>query len=84
MFCVDSNYLLHIVRCPKSGQPLREAGALELEELNLRVCSGTLLNQLGQTVCQPLKAALIREDGNVAYPVRDDIPFLLLEEAITI
>ncbi|WP_158404395.1 Trm112 family protein [Candidatus Xiphinematobacter sp. Idaho Grape] len=63
---------------------MREAGALELEELNLRVCSGTLLNQLGQTVCQPLKAALIREDGNVAYPVRDDIPFLLLEEAITI
>jgi uncharacterized protein YbaR (Trm112 family) len=29
-------------------------------------------------------AALIREDGRVAYPVRDDIPVLIAEEGIAL
>ncbi len=31
-----------------------------------------------------LDAALVREDGGVAYPVRDGIPLLLPEEAISL
>jgi uncharacterized protein YbaR (Trm112 family) len=29
-----------------------------------------------------LEAALLREDGRVAYPIRDGIPMLVAEEAI--
>lgn len=29
-----------------------------------------------------LSAALVREDGEIAYPIRDEIPILLPEEAL--
>jgi len=80
---MDSD-LLQIVLCPKDGQPLREASTLELEALNLRICSGALLSHSGRIVRQPLKAALVRKDGLIAYPVYDNIPFLVAEEAIAI
>lgn len=44
----------------------------------LRVAPPELLAQLR------LDAALIREDGRVAYPVRDGIPVMLAEEAVSI
>ncbi|QQY09186.1 MAG: hypothetical protein JMM76_00425 [Candidatus Xiphinematobacter sp.] len=81
---MDSN-LLQIVCCPKNGQSLREAGAMELEALNLCVCpriSGG--GHSGKTFRWPLGAALIREDGLVAYPVCNNIPLLVAEEAIAI
>lgn len=31
---------------------------------------------------QPAEAALVREDGRVAYPIRDRIPLLVIEEQI--
>ena len=31
-----------------------------------------------------LEAALVREDGTLVYPVRDDIPVLLREEGIAV
>jgi uncharacterized protein YbaR (Trm112 family) len=31
-----------------------------------------------------LPAGLIREDGRVIYPIRDGIPVLLLEDAVTV
>jgi len=31
-----------------------------------------------------LESALLREDGRVAYPIRDGIPLLLVEEQIAI
>lgn len=42
----------------------------------LRRADATLAQRLG------LEAALVREDGRVAYPVRDGIPILLAEEGL--
>jgi uncharacterized protein YbaR (Trm112 family) len=63
--------LLKILRCPESGQPLRLATDEELSALNK---------------CQecPLVAALVRKDRLKAYPIRDGLPILLIDQAIDI
>jgi len=33
-------------------------------------------------VTEKIEAALVRSDGKVAYPVRDGIPIMLVEEAL--
>jgi uncharacterized protein YbaR (Trm112 family) len=33
-------------------------------------------------VTDPVQEALVREDGKYAYPVREDIPIMLVDEAI--
>lgn len=74
--------LLEILVCPETKQPLSLADGPLLERVNAAVAEGTLLNRAGETVRNPLDEALVREDGRVLYPVRDDIPIMLLDEAI--
>jgi len=42
----------------------------------LRLATAGELERLGES------AALVRDDGLAAYPIRDDIPLLVLEEQI--
>ena len=36
----------------------------------------------GEKVSEPMEAALVRQDGEIAYPVREGIPQMLVEEGI--
>ena len=74
--------LLEILVCPQTKQPVKVAGADLLERVNQAVAAGTLKNRGGETVRDPISEGLVREDGGVLYPVRDDIPDMLLDEAI--
>ena len=74
--------LLEILVCPQTKQPVKVAGADLLERVNQAVAAGTLKNRGGETVRDPISEGLVREDGRVLYPVRDDIPVMLLDEAI--
>lgn len=74
--------LLEILVCPETKQPVKVAGADLLERVNQAVAAGTLKNRGGETVRDPISEGLVREDGGVLYPVRDDIPVMLLDEAI--
>ena len=58
------------------------ADASILERVNQGIEAGTVHNRGGTAVTDRLEAALVREDRRVLYPVRDDIPVMLIDEAI--
>jgi selenocysteine lyase/cysteine desulfurase/uncharacterized protein YbaR (Trm112 family) len=74
--------LLTILVCPETHQPVRPADAGLLASVNKAIESGGLLNRAGVPVSSPLEDALVREDGRVLYPVREDIPIMLIDECI--
>ena len=77
-----SQELLDILVCPETKQPVVLAAADLLEKLNMQVQNRTLKNRSGETVSEAIDAALVREDQNYCYPIRDDIPVMLIDEAI--
>jgi uncharacterized protein YbaR (Trm112 family) len=74
--------LLEKLACPESRQPLRLAAPDELAALNRRIAAGDCKNVGGGTVDAELEAGLMREDGKLCYPIRDEMPRLLVEEGI--
>ncbi|MEK9896669.1 MAG: Trm112 family protein [Burkholderiaceae bacterium] len=74
--------LLDILVCPETKQPLRVADAELVGRVNAAIEAGTLKNRGGEPVTQTLAEALVREDGTLLYPVRDDIPIMLIDESI--
>ena len=76
--------LLQILVCPETRQPVRPAEADVLTRLNSAIEAGTVVNQGGQEVREPIEEGLVREDGKVLYPVREEIPIMLIDEAIAL
>ena len=76
--------LIEILACPETKQPVRLADAELVERVNAAVAAGTLKNRDGQSVTEPIQAGLIREDGQYLYPIRDDIPIMLIGEGIEV
>jgi len=74
--------LVKLMRCPESRQPLRRAETALVEVLNLQVAAGGLKNRAGKPVSEGFEQGLVREDGKFLYPIRKDIPVLIIEEAI--
>lgn len=74
--------LLDILVCPETRRPVRRADEDVLARVNRAIAEGTLVNRGGNRVKAPLHGGLVRDDGRVLYPVRDDIPVMLLDEAI--
>jgi uncharacterized protein YbaR (Trm112 family) len=74
--------LLAILCCPETKQDVALAEPALISQLNQRIGRGDLKNKAGQVVSEKLDGGLIRADRKVLYPVRDDIPVMLIEEAI--
>jgi uncharacterized protein YbaR (Trm112 family) len=74
--------LLEILVCPEDKTPVRPADASTLEALNTRIRQGAVKNREGQPVTADVKEGLIREDGKYLYRVDDDVPVMLIGEAI--
>jgi len=74
--------LLDLLVCPETKMSLRLADEDILSKLNEAIASGQVKTRGGDTVGTPLDAGLIREDGQLLYPIRDEIPIMLLDDAI--
>ena len=78
---MDDN-LLEIICCPETHQPLRYADAELITDLNQRIEAGTLLDRVEEKVGQKIDGGLLREDGKILYPIRQNIPALLIDLGI--
>lgn len=74
--------LLDILCCPETRGKLSMAGETTLSSLNSAISAGSVKNIGGERVTEPLTEALVSEDGKRLYPIREDIPVLLTDEAI--
>lgn len=68
--------------CPQTGAPLQLMNTEPFASLLTAVGDGRAKTLQGDVVSGDIDAALRRVDGDVAYPVRGDIPQLLIAEAI--
>lgn len=76
--------LIDILACPESRQPVRLAEGALLERLNRLIEQGRVQNRGGARVDNRLDEGLVREDGQVLYPVIEDIPVMLVDEGISL
>lgn len=74
--------LLKILCCPETHQPLAFADVSVLEKVNQRLTAGRLQNRAGQPITEKIEDGLVRADGRFLYPLRRNIPILLVDEAI--
>ena len=68
--------------CPETKQTMTLLDEASLERLNRKIRDGKLENKGGSLVKEPLEGGLLRSDKKVAYPIREAIPIMLIEEGI--
>jgi uncharacterized protein YbaR (Trm112 family) len=74
--------LLKIMCCPETRQAVALADASLVQRLNQRIASGEVKNRAGKPVAEAIDGALTRADGKFVYPIRKNIPIMLIDEAI--
>lgn len=74
--------LLKIMCCPETHQHIASAEKSLIDRLNAEISSGRVRNRAGREVNEPLDGGLVRDDRKFLYPIRRDIPIMLIDEAI--
>ena len=74
--------ILKLICCPSSKKQLKILNEESLANLNQAISAGLIKNNQGKILKDEIEQALITEDDELAYVVRDDIPVLLENESI--
>ncbi|MEO8340587.1 MAG: Trm112 family protein [Nitrospirota bacterium] len=74
--------LLTILCCPDTKQDVSLADEALIAKLNDAVSRGQLRNRANKPITEPLDGGLIRADRKILYPIREDIPVMLIEEGL--
>jgi uncharacterized protein YbaR (Trm112 family) len=74
--------LLKILCCPETHQEVQLAETAVIDKLNGQIAAGTLKNRGGQPVQEKIESGLVRADGKILYPIRNNIPVMLVDEGI--
>lgn len=78
-----SQDLLEILCCPETKVPVEMLAADKLAKLNQHIESGAVAYKDGSKVDKPLTEGLITEDNQTIYRIDEDIPVMLIDQAIT-
>jgi len=76
--------LLDILVCPETKQPVHLAEPHLVERVNTAIRAGRARKRSGGGAVDTIDGGLVRDDGKVLYPVRDDIPIMLIDEALVL
>ena len=74
--------LLDILCCPETKQDVTLVEGDVIKKINSKIKQGSLKNRGGEVVKEEIDAGLVREDKKYLYPIREDIPIMLIDEAI--
>jgi uncharacterized protein YbaR (Trm112 family) len=74
--------LLDILACPETKEPVHLAEQALIDDINARIERGEVVNRGDKVVEKKIDGGLVREDGAYLYPIDDDIPVMLIDEAI--
>jgi uncharacterized protein len=74
--------LLAILCCPETKLDVGLADDALIGKVNDAVSRGVLKNKAQKPVTEMLDGGLIRADKKILYPIREDIPVMLIEEGI--
>ena len=74
--------LLAILCCPETKLDVSLADDALIGKVNDAVGRGVLKNKAQKSVTEMLDGGLIRADKKILYPIREDIPVMLIEEGI--
>ena len=74
--------LLDILCCPETKQDVTLVDVEFIKRINEAIKAGKVLNRAGEPVREAIDAGLVREDRKYLYPIREDIPIMLIDEAI--
>jgi uncharacterized protein len=76
--------ILAILCCPETHQALSLAGPELIAEINRNIASGQMKNRADEQVTEPIDDGLKRADGKFLYPIRNNLPVLLIDQALPV
>ena len=76
--------LLSILRCPETRQTLSVADASLIHTLNQQIAAGEIRNRAGNLITEKIDSGLVRADQQALYPIRRNLPILLVDESIAL
>jgi uncharacterized protein YbaR (Trm112 family) len=74
--------LLEILCCPETKEDVSLADPALIGKINEAIVQGVVKNRRGLSVTERIDGGLVRKDGKYLYPIREDIPIMLIDEAL--
>jgi uncharacterized protein YbaR (Trm112 family) len=75
-------HTLAMLRCPNDRSTLSAVEPELLARINVAIKGNRISNVAGQRVERPIDGGLVRAAGDLVYPIVDQIPVMLYDEAI--